>query len=238
VEVDLRYREINWMGVADLVNISGEGCEIVDFKTGARENQYEFQLHIYGLLWARDKDRNPDGRPASRLTLAYGDQAVDVAPLTELESKQFEVELIRRTETATQDASCHPPIARPSVENCPLCPVRHLCDEYWESDTQERLASELVTSARSPNTLHDFEVEVLGRQGPRSWRARPLVSKPLPTDAAIVIRISPEDRIAESVLDHSERVRLVDAFLEDPPDEGPPQPAAIGVSMLTEVFAV
>src|SRR5262249_42276332 len=71
-EILLEARQIGWQGIADLITISADQCEIRDFKTGLNRDDHEFQLRVYALLWWRDVELNPTGRLADSLVLSYG----------------------------------------------------------------------------------------------------------------------------------------------------------------------
>jgi hypothetical protein len=76
-EVQLVNEEIKWKGVADLIRLTPEECEIRDFKTGVYKEEHAEQLRIYNLLWLCDNRKNPSARPASKLTISYIDADVD-----------------------------------------------------------------------------------------------------------------------------------------------------------------
>jgi hypothetical protein len=165
-EVQLEVPEIGWTGRADLVTIRSSGCEIMDYKTGLREDDHANQLRTYALLWNRDAKLNPSGSRAARLTLRYpfGDEEVP-AP-AEAELLAIERDLLDRTERGAIELAMRPPPARPAADTCKGCSVRHLCPEYWDflgtgSQAINRDASELQ--------FVDVEVKVLRRHGPRSW---------------------------------------------------------------------
>ncbi len=84
-EVAMEAASIDWVGKADLVNISAEYCEIVDFKTGKQEEHHIRQMLTYAVLWALDRKRNPGGRLATKLTLVYPHCEMDIKGLNERE---------------------------------------------------------------------------------------------------------------------------------------------------------
>jgi CRISPR/Cas system-associated exonuclease Cas4 (RecB family) len=120
------------MGRADLVTLGAESVEIVDYKTGAPHPSHADQLRIYALLWYRDADLNPSGKRVSRLSIAYPTDDVTVEPPAPDELAELESQLQLRTSAVRDSLSGRPPEARPSTELCATCPVRHLCEEYWD----------------------------------------------------------------------------------------------------------
>lgn len=130
----LRPASMQWKGKADLIAISDEACEIVDYKTGeASPKEHAEQLRIYALLWLRDRAINPMGRQATALTLSYKSGQVSVPVPTAAEYKELEASLNLRADEASRLLSAGIPEARPSQENCRFCGVRQLCEEFWRA---------------------------------------------------------------------------------------------------------
>ncbi|MCC7134183.1 MAG: PD-(D/E)XK nuclease family protein [Gemmatimonadales bacterium] len=166
-EVELMAPTIGWKGRADLVVLTGKGCEIIDFKTGAEAESHEFQVQVYALLWSLDGDLNPDGRPPSKLTLAYPgkDRQVEVPSAARLQELRHQ--LLERGDAARTAVRSLPPEVHPAAATCRYCSVRHLCSEYWTSEVQE-----LLTTPHEPQeetSPRDLEVELQGQHGTASW---------------------------------------------------------------------
>ena len=140
-EVTLRDPELGWFGIADLISLSEEHCEIRDFKTGQPSDDHAFQLRVYALLWWRDPERNPTRRRATKLVLTYGNKDVSVSVPEKPELESLARELATRGRAARASASVTPPEARPGPEKCRYCSVRHLCEAYWRPSTQRLLSS-------------------------------------------------------------------------------------------------
>ena len=124
----------------------------------------ELELRIYALLWARDREVNPSGRLADQLVLSYNERDVEVLSPSIGGLCSLEEEIRSRTERSLATIRLHAPEARPSVENCSNCSVRHLCDEYWKWPGRhgEDQGSPTIRFA-------DVEIELTGRHGPSSW---------------------------------------------------------------------
>jgi len=163
-ELDLRSHEMSWRGIADLLTVSTDRCEIRDFKTGAPKEEHGLQLRTYALLWSLDRDLNPTGQRADRLVISYEDGDTEVPAPDEGELRSLEDELRKRTVKALADLQAVPPEARPSSENCAYCPVRHLCDEYWP---WYRKASSFGDSTRA--RYGDVQTKLANQHGPSSW---------------------------------------------------------------------
>lgn len=223
-ELDVSANRIGWKGKLDILAISPEACEIIDFKTGAPDDVHRFQIEVYSLLWTLDEERNPQGRSADRLILAYDNGEVEVPVPSPDRYKELEQELLERRAGARASVAQCPPQAKPDPVNCRSCQVRHLCDEYW--------ASEVVRTKRYDETrkthFGDCEVTIAARHGPSSWDAR--IERPWSGLHAVV-------RTAFEGFKVGDRLRLLDgALLLDEEDRG--QPWVITLGMMSEIFMV
>ena len=131
---------LSFMGVIDLLEVTEDGAEIAEFKSGSPDPTHEEQVRCYSAVWRYDATRNPDGWPATRLRIAYPSGSIDVAP-DRVDDDHTRNELRVRISIATEALEQDVPDARPTPENCRFCSVRHLCDEYWESGTNEATAN-------------------------------------------------------------------------------------------------
>lgn len=163
-EIEVRARTLQWLGRLDLINLSVDTCEIVDFKTGREQPTHVAQLRTYALLWYRDEVLNPTARLPTRLLLVYPtrDIEVDVPSITEL--AQLEADLRLRGAGGRRAIEQRPPEARPSAEACSMCSVRPLCAEYWRYIGGARLGD----LGEEP-TIGDAQLVILARRGPKSW---------------------------------------------------------------------
>lgn len=232
-EVDLRADDLGWHGIADLITVSRTVCEIRDFKTGAWSPQHELQLRTYALLWARDGNLNPDGRVASRLVLSYEEGEQEVPAPNEEELLDLENELRRRAKEAVSDVRAKPPQARPSQENCGYCPVRHLCEEYWEWLCQDPSIGESGIKEWT-----DVQIKVLGPHGPRSWDGVVEGGRRLRIGESILLRLGGD---LPFQLCPGNRVRLLRVGLtlasEEPTEEGDSDSVAVAtMSLISEAF--
>jgi len=182
-EVDLRAKQLGWKGRADLLVLSPDECEIIDFKTGAPDDRHRFQIQVYALLWSRDADLNPDRKRATRLVLAYDSSDVEVHAPNDSELEVLETHLGTRRDAAYLAVSQHPPQARPQPDSCQYCSVRHLCGEYWTPETQRQMAQDC-----DEQRFVDVEVTITGLRGPSSWDGRVELSRGTATGKAAVIR--------------------------------------------------
>jgi len=214
-EVVLRHNALDWIGKADLINLSKDSCEILDFKTGEPSEHHGDQLRAYALLWARDSGRNPSGRLASQLRLVYPNMVKDVSPPTSEELIVLEEEILGRTQKAKLSLLERPPAARPSVDTCRWCDVKQLCGEYWKAETQMRLAG----SNEPSQTWCDLEVQVLRQVGSSSWRGIVMAGSSLAERTEILIRTHPDDLHFTPMLTGGKRCRLIDARVVPAADE-------------------
>jgi hypothetical protein len=224
-EVELRAPRIRWKGKADLLVITDESCEITDFKTGAPDEAHGFQVEIYALLWSLDDELNPTHRTASRLVLAYSTGDVEVRPLSKDQLRVFEKDLLERRESADSALAMRPPEARPTLESCRYCGVRHLCDVYWAQDNRSDRPS-------SEPSFSDAQLRILRRHGPMSFDA---VLEP---SAGSVIGKSALLRVQESLeLEPGRRFRVLDAGIAVDSDDAA-QPVIVTLTTFSEIYAV
>jgi len=221
-EVELRAGYMGWHGIVDLLTIASTRCEIRDFKTGEAKEEHEYQLQVYALLWARDRDLNPDGRLADRLVLSYDEGDVSVRAPSEKELRQLEHALATRTAQALADLQVDPPEARPTRENCAYCAVRHLCEDYWPWHAREGPSNE---SARTG--FGDVQIRLSGQHGPTSWDGMVELGPGLRKGRPILLRTG------NHVFDHQpgQRVRLLNVYMnipgEEPDDDDRPDPTVV-----------
>lgn len=128
------------------------GSAVYDFKTGDPDPNHSDQLQFYSLLlWLET------GTLPSSLTLVYTkrgevkDVEVPTPPFLASLRSRYAEEIARIKDTYHQG---NPP-ARPEVEACRYCPVRHLCDEYWNSKATQslRLGAHVLDELHSNETL-------------------------------------------------------------------------------------
>lgn len=183
-EVRLVNEEIKWKGVADLITLTPEECEIRDFKTGVHKEEHAEQLRIYNFLWVCDTQKNPSSRPASKLTISYIDADVDVPPLLISEVGFYKDKLIKLKNEAKKKITGSPPEAILKEDNCEHCFVRHLCTTYWENGLPKMHIKE-----KPANSLIDIAVKIVGIHGSRSYDAMTIASSNLPQNTPLILRV-------------------------------------------------
>lgn len=231
-ECELRASGLGWFGIADLLTLSSNSCEIRDFKTGPPKEEHAFQIRTYALLWARDSDRNPSGRLADRLVLSYdnGDSELDSPNAAALDN--LENDLRNRTAAAIASVGNSPPEARPSTQNCTYCAVRHMCDDYWQW-----LSIHNNSISASVSEYGDIQMAILGDHGPSSWDGILETSLLLSAGRRVLLRVAqprPE-------LHAGQRVRLLNVRLSLPTTEAvdDPEPSAVAtMGFSTEAFVL
>jgi RecB family exonuclease len=211
-EFELRASALGWAGRADLVTLDGSNVHILDYKTGVPDEHHPDQVRTYALLWARRDGTHYDRPRATRLTLSYATHDEDVpAPSTE-ELEVMQADLVARTEAAKVQLAAAEPVARPAPELCRPCPVRHMCEVYWPTLAQD-----------VPDGFVDVELDIVERNGPRSWRGRVAA-----TGAEAMVRVTDE-----AVLEAGMRVRALGAYASRDADH---ELLAVSLTANTEVF--
>jgi CRISPR/Cas system-associated exonuclease Cas4 (RecB family) len=211
-EFEVRSDELSFSGRIDLLTISGQRVHITDYKSGEPSAAHEDLLRTYATLWARRSDPDPDRPHATRLTISYVTQDVEVAPPEPEEIDRLARELRDRVRDATAALTSAHPVAKPAAETCRFCSVRHLCEDYW------RAVERPLKSGAA-----DIEVEVVARNGPRSWLVR------TQAEEEGILRTSESDDLREG-----RRQRLLGAFIS--PTEGDDEPLTISLSANTETY--
>lgn len=153
-------------GRIDLLVIDDADVTVVDFKTGEEDSGHDDQVRLYALLWRLDDQTNPEGRPATKLEVAYLSRTRSVEPLDRAGLSALESSTATRIAAAdaiTEEAS---PAAIPSSEGCQFCQVKHLCDVYWPTMPPP-------VSEASTEQWFDFEGRALRPHGTRSWYLEP-----------------------------------------------------------------
>lgn len=160
-EVRLEAPTLRLNGIVDLIVVEEEACEIRDYKTGQPKEGHEDQLRLYALLWAKDRDRNPRGIPVTRIAAEYKDGEQVFDPPSDQELERLESVVRDRVSSADAAVASRPPEAHPSPEcRSKWCPVRHICDEYWDSE---------FSDPGSEPEFCDLELTGIVESGPRTW---------------------------------------------------------------------
>jgi hypothetical protein len=123
-EKPLMHPTLPLHGIVDLLLWGQHGAIVVDFKTGAPHASHHEQVQLYGLLWWRQEGHLPEGGEV-RYGARAEEIAMDEATLLRLEQQltaeisQFRTSLVSEAPALVGD-------------HCHFCPVRPLCDRYWE----------------------------------------------------------------------------------------------------------
>jgi hypothetical protein len=162
-ELRLTALSLRMTGVADLVRVTEEACQIFDYKSGSEHDHHETQLHTYQTLWTHDTARNSSGRSVDRMEIIYPARTRSVRPLGESEMDIFAASLRRQVADADGAVTARPPEAIVTSDNCEFCPVRHLCDDYWESE---------LVAVLPEDGFSDAQLVIEEERGERTWRVR------------------------------------------------------------------
>ena len=226
-EVLLHSEQLGWKGVADLLVLSEEGCELVDFKTGAADPAHIEQIELYSILWKDDAAMNPTARPITSMTISYGIHAVSVSPLSPSDEARRRENLVGRSAKIRNLISGSDSEARPSTENCERCPVRHMCSPFWAS-TISRPALE----KSFPRT--DLQVLLGANRTPGTWDATVQGSSSA-TSKSVLICAAPIHRSRLMDLPNGTVLRFLGCTLQvDNPDIVP----LVIANPFTEIFSV
>lgn len=202
-EAKLIAHDLRLEGRIDLLTVDAEGARIVDFKTGDQDAAHAEQVRIYALLWNLDHEANPSHQPVSELCVAYSSHDVVVTAPDDTELRNL-VNATAERIVAADAAVRIDPEARPSMDNCQFCAVRHLCETYW---------SALVPTPHAVKVGEwlDLDGVVSAPNGSRSWFVRPTSG-----DTDVLLR-TPSESTAIKVGRH---IRVLRVRRDEEPDSG------------------
>lgn len=146
-EVKLTHPKLPFLGILDRVQHTGEGVEVVDFKTGKPSDKHRKQLLRYALLWWRKTGDAP-----VRVSAQYLDGG-DSWPVTHAALEDVEAELVKKLPLLTDALGAHPAAAKPGT-GCHTCAVRARCTAGWAVGEEAALVdgrgdAELVVQAKA-----------------------------------------------------------------------------------------
>lgn len=146
-EVKLTHPKIPFLGILDRVQDTGEGVEVVDFKTGKPSDKHRKQLLRYALLWWRKTGDAP-----VRVSAQYLD-GVESWPVTQGALEDVEADVVKKLPLLTDALGTHPAAAKPGT-GCHTCAVRARCAAGWAVGEEAALVdgrgdAELVVQAKA-----------------------------------------------------------------------------------------
>ena len=146
-EVKLTHPKLPFLGILDRVQDTGDGVEVVDFKTGKPSDKHRKQLLRYALLWWR----KTGGAPV-RVSAQYLD-GVESWPVTQGALEDVEADLVKKLPLLTDVLGAHPATAKPGT-GCHTCAVRARCAAGWAVGEEAALVdgrgdAELVVQAKA-----------------------------------------------------------------------------------------
>lgn len=146
-EVKLTHPKLPFLGILDRVQDTGEGVEVVDFKTGKPSDKHRKQLLRYALLWWRKTGDVP-----VRVSAQYLD-GVASWPVTQGALEDVEADLVKKLPLLTDVLGAHPAAAKPGT-GCHTCAVRARCAAGWAVGEEAALVdgrgdAELVVQAKA-----------------------------------------------------------------------------------------
>lgn len=212
-----------WYGKADLIVFDGDSVRIDDFKSGKPKDDDEEQLRVYAWLFWRDTKWNPTCQIPTDLVLRYQSGNIAVAPMSVEALEQFEKEILERTRSARQliDSGSYP--ARVDDDHCPFCPVRQMCESYWE-----------VHDSAAHSAFRDLQLVVAKVLSPRTWKVR--VQRgcaDLVGETALLTGSMPDLEIAAGDI-----VRALGVKVSIPDGDAPDEFATIRLGLSSELFLV
>lgn len=147
-------------GCVDVLTVSEEEVELLDYKTGAPHPEHHAQLELYALLLGKDERFNPDRRQATALALVYENGTVDKWPApSEADLIRLGSALVQRCKAAVDLTALKPPPARVG-EHCGWCDARQICSDYW--------AEPLRAAGTQLRRRVDFQGVIAGGSGDKS----------------------------------------------------------------------
>jgi hypothetical protein len=178
VEIDLQDALAKWRGRVDILDVDESGCAITDLKSGVASDEHKEQLIVYAMLWNEDLDRNPAHLPIRSLQIVYGSGTIAIEVPNTSQMQKFRKYLIDSSESVRSALNASAVSANPSKENCRHCPVKLLCQPYWES----------LPSVSSDDHLSNNQVTLIEARGDRAWLGIVTASAAIEVDQKIIVR--------------------------------------------------
>jgi hypothetical protein len=201
-EASLRADSLRVKGRVDLLTVSSDRVDIVDYKTGAEDPSHLDQLFFYAMLWDQDDVANSARTLLGTLTASYPANDVTIPAPNEAELQALVASISARVADADNQVEAEAPIAV-TGEHCRVCSVRSLCAEYWQEMTPD--------PAWLPGgTWFDYEAIVGQQNGITSWWMLDLDSG----KAELLLRIASVGR----PLEPGQRLRLLGLRRDDDPE--------------------
>jgi hypothetical protein len=146
-EVKLTHPKLPFLGVLDRVQDTGDGVEVVDFKTGKPSDKHRMQLLRYALLWWRKTGDAP-----VRVSAQYLD-GPESWPVSKGGLAKLEADLAKEILLLSNALNAQPAAAKPG-DGCRTCPVRARCAAGWAVSEEAALVdgrgdAELVVTAKA-----------------------------------------------------------------------------------------
>lgn len=207
-EVKLAHPGLPFLGILDRVQDTGEGVEVVDFKTGKPSDKHHKQLLRYALLWWRTTGDAP-----ARVSAQYLD-GVESWSVTASALEDIEADLVKKLPLLTDALSAHPAAAKPS-SGCGFCPVRARCAAGWAVGEEAALV----------DGRGDAELLVRAKAGEHGFLAR--------TRAGADVAVVYEAAVAKLLPEHVEGqvLRVLDGVWKE-------KRSQLELKTWTEVFVV
>lgn len=212
-------------GSVDVMNISENGCSIMDLKSGSASEEHSEQLAVYSMLWLEDTDRNPARLPVLDLQLVYASGTVRIRVPDDDKLRNFRKDLIASSELLRSALNSSDVPANPSRDNCRHCSVKLLCQPYWQS----------LPTLGSDGPLSCSQVTLLETRGERAWLAAVTSSSLLPTNEKVMIRNYEGGKAFWSELKPGLSIRLTDGLLSSAEESDTP---VINLSMMSEALFI
>lgn len=123
-ERTLHHPTLPFMGKLDRLQLTKDGVEVVDYKTGRASEKHRRQLLRYAVLWWRETGERPVRVSAQYL------EGVDTWPVGPKELEAVEHDLASKISSFTETLRSKPANAS-TGPNCGRCPVRARCHSGW-----------------------------------------------------------------------------------------------------------
>lgn len=160
-EASLHVDSLRVKGRVDLLTVSSDRVDIVDYKTGAEDPSHLDQLRFYAMLWDQDDVANSARTSLGALTASYPANDLTIPAPNESELQALVASTSARVAEADNQVEAKVPVAV-TGEHCRVCSVRSLCAKYWQEMTPD-------PSWLPGGTWFDYEGIVGQQNGIKSW---------------------------------------------------------------------
>lgn len=201
-------------GYLDLLLTNEDIDHIIDYKTSKTiHDEYWDQLSLYAWLWYRSTKNLKKGD--CRIEVVSGGNLSESRVIKVEDIPSIQINVLDRIQSAEHSITGEI-IAKPSVDSCRFCPVKVLCDSYWNMNENQS----------SDGKWSDLRIKTLGSLGGNAWSVSILSD-----GSSAMLIIGDRD---DGSIEAGQEFRLLNVFKNEDEETG----VVIRLSQNSEIFRV